>query len=762
MNKIGIVTFYHNSTNFGGKFQSYALCEFLNKNGFDAEQIAFTYKRSKTSESIAHTVARKGFSGITGQMLIRVRSLVNRKELTNVKQQKAAAFEKFSANIPHSDAVYTYKTIAEANERYDVFITGSDQVWNSFDHILFLEFAQNGAQKISYATSNAKGYWTEEEKAKIKKCVCDFDAVSVRDNATKQSLEDATGISAELVADPTLLLDKSDWDAVKEDIKIDGDYMLCYFLGDNKSSRRTADAYAKKHNLKIINIPMNGGGIGTADKGFGEARYDVSPEQFISLVENANCIFTDSFHCVIFAHTYKKQYFIFNRSSNGEMSSRITALTELFGTRHRFLNSAEKENIGYVEALDVIDYNTENDSLTAFIDSSKQFLLKNIRRNNKDISLCDKLSCSGCHSCYNVCPTNSISMVADKDGFLYPEIDKDSCIKCGKCEKACPVLSKYPKTDIGKAYACINNNEDIRLDSSSGGVFTLLAQKIINDGGIVFGAAFDENLSVRHIAVDNVSDLKKLRGSKYVQSVIGDAYKQCKAFLDGGKTVLFTGTPCQIGGLVSYLGRDYDNLITQDIICHGVPSDKLWHDYLDSLEKKIANDGNVNFRNKQNGWKNYSLYIPLENGEHIIQNAHDNPFTKAFQNNLSLKKSCYGCHFKHKNRQSDITLADFWGIKFVLPDMNDDKGTSLLIVNSKKGAELFDSVQNNMRIKEVDFNTAVSYNSAMYRSSPRPENREAFLESVNTDGFKTAAKRYLPNKTKAFYIKVMRRIKRFI
>lgn len=762
MKKIGIVTFYHNSTNFGGNFQAFALCKFLNKNGFDAEQIAFTYKRGKSSESLAHALARKGVSNLAGQLFGKVNRLAHRRELNDIRRKKAAAFERFLSNIPHSDAVYNYKTIAEANERYDVFITGSDQVWNSFDDILFLDFAFDGAQKISYAASNAKGYWSDYEKDNIKRCLSKFDAVSVRDDATKRSVESTADVSAELVADPTLLLDKSDWDAVKAEIKIDGNYMLCYFLGDNSASRRAASEYAKNHNLKIINIPMNSGGISKADKNFGKALYDVSPEQFISLIENANCIFTDSFHCVIFAHTYKKQYFIFNRSSNGEMSSRITALTELFGTENRFIDDHKKAKKDYIENLGCIDYETENEGLKSLVEASKQFLLNNIRTTDKGITLCDKTSCSGCHACFSICPTNSISMIADGDGFLHPEIDEKSCIKCGKCERACPILSRYPERDIGKAFACINDNDDIRFNSSSGGIFTLLAEKIISGGGVVFGAAFDERFSVKHIAVDNIADLKKLRGSKYVQSVIGDTYKQCKAYLEDGKTVLFTGTPCQIGGLISYLGKDYGNLITQDIICHGVPSPDLWKRYLDTLSPKPVSADNINFRNKQTGWANYSIYIPLENGEHIIQNARENPFTKAFHNNLSLRKSCYGCHFKHKSRQSDITLADFWGIKFVLPDMNDNNGTSLVFVNSKPGAELLESVRNNMRVKEVDFNTAVSYNTSMHCSSPRPENREAFFECVHTQGFDAATKKYLPSKTKAFCIKIIRRIKRFI
>ena len=352
--------------------------------------------------------------------------------------------------------------------------------------------------------------------------------------------------------------------------------------------------------------------------------------------------------------------------------------------------------------------------------------------------------CTGCGVCADACPNNCITIQYDSFGFLKSNIDSEKCVNCKICTTVCPANHPNNENEIFEAYKARRRESSLLLESSSGGIASLISETVIKDGGVVAGCAFDDNLVLRHSIEDKLSELEKFKGSKYVQSYVVGIYKTLKEKLNSGKTAVFIGTPCQVSALKNYLGKDYENLITQDIIYHGVPSDKLWHSYIESLEKPIAS-GNVSFRNKQNGWKNYSLYIPLENGERIIQSAHDNPFTKAFHNNLSLRKSCYGCHFKHKTRQSDITLADFWGIKFVLPDMNDDKGTSLVVVNSKKGAKVFESVKDNMRIRQVDFNTAVSYNTSMYRSSPRPENREAFLESVNTMGFRAAAKKYLPN-----------------
>ena len=233
------------------------------------------------------------------------------------------------------------------------------------------------------------------------------------------------------------------------------------------------------------------------------------------------------------------------------------------------------------------------------------------------IEIENKTKCSGCHACANACPKNCISMTSDEEGFWYPQVDKSKCIDCGLCEKICPIIHKWQPDNsrTTTAMAAINTNEEIRLKSSSGGLFTLIAENIIDQGGVVFGAAFtDDFKSVRHICVDNIADLDKLRGSKYVQSKIGDTYKQAKEYLDSGRKVLFTGTPCQLGGLYSYLRKPYENLFTQDIICHGVPSPMVWERYVDFREKKSASSTQrMFFRHKKYGWKTFAVLFEFSN-----------------------------------------------------------------------------------------------------------------------------------------------------
>ena len=352
--------------------------------------------------------------------------------------------------------------------------------------------------------------------------------------------------------------------------------------------------------------------------------------------------------------------------------------------------------------------------------------------------------CTGCYACYNVCPQNAITMDEDNYGFQYPTINKEKCINCALCEKICPVLHKEKVNNQPKAYACINKNENIRKQSSSGGIFTLLAEKILDLGGVVFGAQFDEDFNVIHSYVENKEDLYKFRGSKYVQSQIGASFKKVRQFLNEGRCVLFTGTPCQIEGLYSYLSKEYEKLYTQDIICHGIPSPKVWRKYIKSIEDaKKYKLTNANLRNKTTGWLTYSFKYQLENKKTYTEYSFENKYMQLFLKSIILRESCYNCHFKSKNRKSDITLADFWGIQNVVPKMFDNKGTSLVIVNSQKGNELFNKIKQDIKYIENDFEESIKYNPSMTKSTERPKSREEFFEKLENEDLETLAEKYV-------------------
>lgn len=343
-----------------------------------------------------------------------------------------------------------------------------------------------------------------------------------------------------------------------------------------------------------------------------------------------------------------------------------------------------------------------------------------------------KEDCCGCYACYNICPKECITMESDNEGFWYPKIDKNKCIDCNLCEKVCPIINKFNSSLYEeKSYAVFNKNEKIRLGSSSGGFFSLLAEYVINNHGNVYGAVFDEKFNVKHIKITSFQDIELLRGSKYVQSKINDIFKSVKFDLKNDKMVLFTGTPCQIAGLQSFLQKKYDNLILMDIVCHGVPSPLVWQRYIDELKQNYKQDiKSIYFRDKSTGWKTYSVKFLFDKDEYKNFGFKD-IYMKGFLNDIYLRPSCYNCNFKGIERVSDITVADFWGIEKVLPKMDDDKGTSLIVIHSEKGKQLFDELNDKMILNKVDLDEAIKYNPSMIRSVQYNEKRKAFFVELN-------------------------------
>ena len=363
------------------------------------------------------------------------------------------------------------------------------------------------------------------------------------------------------------------------------------------------------------------------------------------------------------------------------------------------------------------------------------------------INIQDKGKCSGCYACEQICPKQCITMKVDAEGFWYPSIDEKLCIGCGLCEKKCPILhppiNKVTEENV-KAYAAVNHDENVRLKSSSGGLFTLIAAYVIERDGVVFGAAFDDKFNVIHRYVDKAEDLELLRGSKYVQSKIGDTYRQAEDFLKKGRLVLFTGTPCQIEGLRSFLAKDYENLYTQDIICHGVPSPMIWKKYVEYREKTAKSNANkVYFRNKKYGWKTFSVVIEFVNNTKYVKKFNQDVYMKAFLRNLTLRPSCYQCSFKKKYRNSDYTLADFWGVQNILPQMDDDKGTSLIFVNSEKGYAVLEEIKKEMSICPVVVDDAIANNSSMIKSVNISPQRDEFVKKCQTEDWKALEKAFM-------------------
>ena len=350
------------------------------------------------------------------------------------------------------------------------------------------------------------------------------------------------------------------------------------------------------------------------------------------------------------------------------------------------------------------------------------------------IQIIDKQNCCGCGACASSCPKRCIMMTEDNEGFLYPRVDEESCINCGLCEKVCNELHPYEKHEPKQVFAAINKNEEIRLKSSSGGIFYILAERIIREGGVVFGARFDERWQVVLDYAEDLKGVSAFMGSKYVQARVEDAYIDARRFLLEGRKVLFSGTPCQVAGLHKFLRRSYEKLVTVDFICHGVPSPKVWGLYLDEVINRSQVLAKVEFRNKSRGWKNFGFRLRYNDGDNTVSMLSpfwQNHYMKAFLQDITLRPSCYDCKAKGCSSLSDITIADFWGINTVFPEMDDDKGAGLVFINTDKGKAALDFTQIN--VAETTYERIKPLNQACYRSAKIPPKRKEFFGKLDNE-----------------------------
>ena len=403
------------------------------------------------------------------------------------------------------------------------------------------------------------------------------------------------------------------------------------------------------------------------------------------------------------------------------------------------------------------------------------------------ISITQKQDCCGCNACAQICPKQCITMQEDNEGFLYPRVDTENCIDCHLCERICPVSNHGMERKPLKVYAAINKDEEVRKQSSSGGIFTALAEQVIKQGGVVFGARFDERWQVKHDYTETMEGLAAFRGSKYVQSRIGNTYQEAEQFLKVGRKVLFSGTPCQIAGLRNYLRKEYDNLLMVDFICHGVPSPMVWRRYLKEEvarqcdrknsvlshpihEEDVLVEG-ISFRDKTMGWKKFSFALTLSttNGSgDKIQFCSCSPMTKneylrGFMSNVYLRPSCYSCAFKCLKSKSDITLGDFWNIRLYNKHLDDNQGLSLMLLNNSRGLCLANAIRSEVAFYSIP-NYDINSNFALMNSVVASNKRSCFYDLYNThDSFigliRDILKLNFKEKVKLYMLKIKRRLK---
>ena len=402
------------------------------------------------------------------------------------------------------------------------------------------------------------------------------------------------------------------------------------------------------------------------------------------------------------------------------------------------------------------------------------------------INITDKESCMGCNACTSICPVDCIPLISDEEGFSYPEIDYDVCIDCPLCDRVCPITDKIPDTAkdfmipfIEKAkisrfeeplvYASYTKNHEIRIDSTSGGIFSELAFKMFDQGGYVAGAVYNDDLSVSHILTNDRDRLPDIRSSKYVLSFTDELFPDVKAKLKSGEKVLVCGAPCQIVALYAFLRKDYENLITCDFVCKGVNSPLVFKKYIEWLEDKYQSKAvKIKAKDKTTGWHKFSMRVDFENGKSYVKDRFNDPFFVGYlQTGLFTMPACFSCKFKGISKRGDITLADFWGIENVDKSMDQDLGTSLILLNSEKGRAYYSLLEENIVSKQFTLDDALPGNSAIHSSDEAGDEilRKEFYEDLEKYPFDLIISKYIPmlslkSKIKSKIKNILRKVKR--
>ena len=375
--------------------------------------------------------------------------------------------------------------------------------------------------------------------------------------------------------------------------------------------------------------------------------------------------------------------------------------------------------------------------------------MESIRNFIKEEDFEIKSSCCGCGTCADICPAKCITMETDSEGFLYPSLDSGKCISCGKCVKTCPVINVKPNVPFDQhAYIVQHKDELVRKESTSGGAFTAIAEYVLNLDGVVYGAAYvDDDFNIEHIKVESATELWRFRNSKYVQSVTWKVFPEVEKDLMGGRYVCFSGTPCQIEGLLQYLQIDYDNLITIDVVCHAVGSPLIFHKYLEMQKEKFQNDiGYIYFRGKHYGYQHGTMNFFNKDGKVIYaRGVESDPYLRAFFTNMIFRPSCYGCKFKGRYRKSDFTIWDCFKTRYIDKSFDDEKGTTNILVHTSKGMKLFEKLQN-IRISEKLPEEIIELRSSMFLSHKPNVDRAFFFDDAARLNGKDLFKRYYPDR----------------
>lgn len=721
--KAGVITF-HSAHNFGASLQTWALQQALL--GLGVEPCVINYHTPVIDElydPVKESDPRKRRKKI--------------KQLEKKNPKSLLRFERYNQFIKDNFTLFgnytCYEDLLKETKHLDAYITGSDQVWNSqhiggYDPAYFLEFVPEEALKISYAASTGRSYILPIYHDKVSHALESFTSIAVREASSAPAVQALTKHQVNVVADPTFLLPKEKYDAMKKKPELGEKYIFVYMMENNPEVVKFANSISRTLGLPIVQRRQKKFFINEIDN-----TYTSTPDEWLGFIDNAELVITNSFHGTVFSAIFEKPFISMLHSDTGSRTVDLLKALEL--EDHIIYDPSTFDNFDQFEIKDKELLRKRIETLRNHGLSYLRTALKLDVTDDSSVNCptCIKIKeCYGCRACEAVCPTNAITMMGDREGFLYPNVDPTTCIMCGACSKACIRKHnqlKSPEPDYPKVMAAYHKDENIRMNSSSGAIFPELARIAIEEKqGCVVGVKFDENMNPISSIASTMEEVKAFYGSKYVKSDFKGIFQKVKEKLRQGTFVLYTGLPCECAGLRAYLRKTYDNLIICEILCHASPSPKVFRSYLDYLEGKFQSKIiDAKFRDKRKGWLGHenTLVFQFANGKELAVNARKNNYFRAFQKDLICRPSCSHCEYTYENRIGDITLGDFWGVRIAEPELFDDKGISFIMLNNEKAFSYFELGKERLFTKDITTYTAFIKNHK--KPNPeKPERKEVF------------------------------------
>ena len=769
--KIGLCI-VHRNHNYGGVLQSYATLLKMQEIGADYEII--DYRHPSNLGYYAHALRCSANKVTLASKFRSVKKKIGKKvhrAYANNERIRGRKFDEFTRDrfVKFSKPIRDYKELREYAGKFTDILVGSDQLWlpsglgTGFYNLMF---APDECNKIAYSASFGVSVIPKNQIAATREYLQRIQHISLREEAGAKIVKELTGRDVPVILDPTMIVTKEQWDASIPDRRVvDGEYIFCYFLGSNQEHRDAVRKLAKATGKKIVVLRHIDEYI-PEDENFGDiAPYDVGPEEFVNLIRHAAYVCTDSFHGSVFSIIYRRQFISFNRFAEGANSrnSRLDTLFRNIGISRRFAGDI------VTEIDQPIDYDAVEERLAAMREQSCRYLAEALGEDYEELAaagrtedgalrsvstaavaeavvkadgtksarvICPTDSCVGCAACEAACPKQAITMIRNEKGFDVPFVERDSCVDCGACERVCPVNTAPATYGPTRVFMFQHRSDDVRFLSTSGGFFRAVADRTIAEGGVVCGACFTEDMKLVHAFAETSEEVVRMQKSKYVQSSLSGVFRKIREYRRQGRKVLFVGMPCQAAGLRKYIGED-DGLVIIDLVCYGVPSPGLFEDWVAYLNAQYGKRGGVTdviFRDKSYGYASPNVKVKFADGSYIESCRDASLYTDLFFRHLSIRNSCYGCHFKSVDRASDITLGDLWLVKEYDSSKDDNKGTTAVFAHTEAGL----AIARSSCAKELDLDAVVSADATKLTETVKPAgNVGGFWKKYEEDGFES-------------------------